>query len=93
MISKALIIYLIAINSAGVIINITDKHNAVHKKWRISEKALWTTALLGGAAGSYITMKLIRHKTKHKSFMIFFPIIAIIQIIAVTLYFTKELYI
>ncbi len=93
MINKAIIIYLIAINLAGVIINITDKYNSVHKKRRIPEKVLWTTALLGGAAGSYITMKLIRHKTKHKSFMIFFPVITVIQSIAAILYFTKELYI
>lgn len=65
-----------------MVVNIADKRKAIKHKWRIKESTLWIIGLLGGATMSYLTMITIRHKTKHKSFMIFMPIIAIIQIIA-----------
>lgn len=74
------IAYFIAINVLGIIINCADKFKAKHGKWRIKEQTLWIVGLLGGAPFSYITMKTIRHKTKHKSFMIFMPILSVIQI-------------
>ena len=36
-------------------------------------------ALLGGAVGEYITMRLIRHKTRHKKFMITLPVFILLQ--------------
>lgn len=81
---KIIIIYLIVINIIGIIINIADKQKAKHHKWRIPEATLWTVALLGGSVGSYVTMKIIRHKTKHKSFMIGFPLIISFQIAIIT---------
>lgn len=76
-----LAIYLIVINLVGVIVNIIDKEKAKHRKWRIPEATLWTIAALGGSVGTYATMKIIRHKTKHKSFMIGIPLIIIAQIL------------
>jgi len=58
----------------------TDKKRAIKHRHRISERNLWMIALLGGATGMTIGMKLIRHKTKHKAFAIGFPILALIQI-------------
>lgn len=74
-----LTIYLAVLNIIGVLINVIDKYKAKHNKWRIKEATLWSVALLGGAVGSYLTMNLIHHKTKHKSFMLGFPIIIIVQ--------------
>ena len=42
-----------------------DKRKAKRQKWRISEKTLLLTGLLGGALGALAGMKLFRHKTKH----------------------------
>lgn len=43
---------------------------------------------LGGSLAMYVTMKKIRHKTKHKKFMIGIPVIMIIQIALIAyLYF------
>ena len=81
---EIIIIYLIVINIIGAIVNIVDKQKAKRNKWRISEATLWTVALLGGSIGSYITMKIIRHKTQHKSFMIGFPAIISFQIAIIT---------
>lgn len=86
---KIIIIYLIAINLIGIIINIADKQKAKHGKWRIPEATLWTIALLGGSVGSYATMKTIRHKTKHKSFMIGFPLIISFQCAIITFLLLK----
>lgn len=75
-----ILFYFITINIVASLINIIDKRRAMKDKWRIKEKTLWTIAILGGAPLSYITMKTIRHKTKHKSFMIGMPALVIIDI-------------
>jgi hypothetical protein len=77
---KIVLIYFAIINIIGAVVNIIDKIKAKHKKWRIKEKTLWIIGLIGGAPLSFLTMQLIRHKTKHKSFMIGMPILAIAQI-------------
>lgn len=71
------------INAISFLINCMDKYKAKHNKWRIKESTLWLFGIIGGATGGYIAMKLIRHKTKHKSFMIGMPILMIIQIIGI----------
>ena len=42
-----------------------DKARAKRGLWRISERALLTLSLLGGAAGGLFAMQTFRHKTKH----------------------------
>ena len=74
-----LVLYLLFINVIATTVCITDKFKARRGGWRISEKTLFVTSLLGGVVGMYITMKLIRHKTKHKRFMIGLPIIILLQ--------------
>ncbi len=81
MFDSAVLLYFIIINIAGVIINISDKRRAVKGEYRIPENILWMTALAGGSIGTYLTMKMIRHKTKHKRFMIGLPIIIFLQAI------------
>ncbi|MDD6603464.1 MAG: DUF1294 domain-containing protein [Eubacteriales bacterium] len=78
---KVLITYLVAINLLGIIVTVADKKKAIKGKHRIPELDLWIIALLGGSLGTYIAMKIVRHKTKHKNFMIGIPIIIIIQLV------------
>ena len=78
---KELITYLVAINLLGIIVIVADKKKAIKGKYRIPELDLWIIALLGGSLGTYIAMKIVRHKTKHKNFMIGIPIIIIIQLV------------
>lgn len=78
---REVLIYLISINILGIILTIYDKiASKKFRKNRIRENVLLLIGVLGGAISMYITMKLIRHKTRHKKFMIGLPIILILQI-------------
>ena len=76
---KLLLIYFIAISLISVIVCVADKARAKKGKWRIKESRLFLLSALGGGAAMYITMRLIRHKTLHKQFMIGIPLIIIVQ--------------
>lgn len=73
-------IYLLLINLVGFILMGTDKKRAKKDQWRIPERTLFLTAVLGGSIGSLAGMHFFRHKTKHTSFVIGMPCILIIQI-------------
>ena len=73
------LIYFTAISLISVIITVYDKKAAKSGKRRIKESTLLLISALGGSLAMYITMKKIRHKTKHKKFMIGIPIIMILQ--------------
>jgi uncharacterized membrane protein YsdA (DUF1294 family) len=68
-------------NVAGLMIMGIDKRRAIKHEYRISEKTLWLVALFGGAIGAVIGMQVYRHKTKHLSFKMGFPALAILEFI------------
>ena len=76
-----LAIYLILINLIAVIVTIYDKLCAVKRRWRVKESTLLLLSALGGSISMYITMLLIRHKTRHIKFMLGIPLILIFQIL------------
>lgn len=57
-----------------------DKKRAKTAARRIPEARLFLFALIGGAVGGTIGMKVFRHKTKHWYFAVGFPLIALLQI-------------
>ncbi|MCV9885154.1 DUF1294 domain-containing protein [Metabacillus halosaccharovorans] len=75
------LVYYLLVNIICFFLMGSDKKRAIRGEWRIKESTLWLFALLGGAIGGYIAMKVYRHKTKHTSFTVFFPLIAIGHII------------
>ena len=79
--TKLIIGYFIGINLALFFLMKIDKTRAKQNKYRISEKTLWILALAGGAIGGTVGMQLFRHKTKHKWFLIGFPLLAIVDVI------------
>ncbi|MCH5349798.1 MAG: DUF1294 domain-containing protein [Oscillospiraceae bacterium] len=85
---KYFMIYLMIISIIAVIMTVSDKTKARKHKRRIPEKTLFLTAALGGSAAMYLTMLTIRHKTKHKRFMIGLPLIIILQIVIVIIIIT-----
>ena len=85
-----ILIYFVAISLITIIVTFYDKKAA--KKWpkyRITEKALFLLAILGGSLAEYLTMLKIRHKTKHKRFMIGLPIIVVSQVVILWLILTQ----
>ena len=76
-------IYLAAISLIAVGYTIYDKIAA--KKLpghRTPEATLLFISALGGSVAMLVTMKIIRHKTKHKKFMIGIPAIIVLQLAA-----------
>ena len=86
---KIILIYLAVISLVSIIVCIYDK--AISKKnrveLRIPEKSLIILSILGGSVAMYITMQMVRHKTKHAKFMIGIPVIIVLQIALVVCYF------
>ena len=81
MLYKAFLIYICVISIVSVVVCCYDKIAAKHNpKHRTRESTLFWLSILGGSAAMLLTMHLIRHKTKHKRFMIGIPLIIILQI-------------
>ena len=78
---KILAVYLLVINLAAFLMMGLDKLRAKHDRWRIPEKALFLSALLGGSLGSILGMQVFRHKTQHWSFRLGMPMILILQLV------------
>lgn len=86
---KYLYYYLFFINVLAFFLMGIDKRKAELGRWRIPERTLFLSAILGGGVGAIAGMQLFRHKTKHRSFTIGMPLILLLWIIglAVLLYF------
>lgn len=76
-----LIFYIVLMNVCGFALMGIDKWKSVRKRWRISERTLFLTAILGGSIGSLVGMYLFRHKTRHLKFSIGIPVILVLQIL------------
>ena len=73
-------VYLAVVNVIALALMGIDKYRAKREKWRIPEKRLFGVALLGGSIGSWLGMRLFRHKTQHKTFVYGIPFIFLIQV-------------
>ena len=73
-------IYLAAINLALFAVMGIDKARARRRKMRVPEAALYMLALAGGSVGGIFGMLAFRHKTRHASFYLGFPLILIAQV-------------
>ncbi len=80
-----LILYLFAVNITAFALFGADKRKARRNAWRISEKALFLSAVLGGSLGAMVGMRVFHHKTKHWYFVFGIPAILVLQIIGCVL--------
>lgn len=71
--------WLIAVSLAAVAVTIWDKSRARRQAWRVPERTLWLFSVLGGSVATYVTMRLIRHKTLHRRFMWGLPLLMVAQ--------------
>lgn len=79
MLSEMAIGVLIAVNLFSFWLMGYDKRCARRGKWRVPEKRLFLAAACFGALGGLLGMKVFRHKTRHWSFRIGFPLLLIVQ--------------
>lgn len=75
--------YFATVSLIAMIMTVYDKRAAKRQNGkRVPELRLWTVAILGGSVMMYTVMRIIHHKTKHRSFMIGLPIIIVVQFVA-----------
>ena len=80
-----MLIYLLIVNAIAFLLMLVDKIKAKKNKWRIPEKVLFFSAIIGGSLGSLAGMFLFRHKTKHFSFILGMPLIFAVHILLIIL--------
>ncbi len=79
--------YFALISLMTAVVTAADKLSAKRNKRRVPEKVLFLLAILGGSFSEYLTMRIIRHKTLHKRFMIGLPVIMFLQLALVFMLF------
>ena len=83
------LLYLLAINVIAFLAMGIDKWKAKRGAWRIPEQTLLSLVLLGGGIGGIAGMYTFRHKTKKPRFFIGFPVILIMEIVALVYIIVK----
>ncbi|MCL2848225.1 MAG: DUF1294 domain-containing protein [Firmicutes bacterium] len=76
-----LVAYVAILSLVAIFITRKDKNAAKANKWRVKEATLLIVSALGGSIAMFITMKIIRHKTDRKKFMLGIPLIIFLQIV------------
>ena len=77
------LIYILLINIVGFVLMGNDKQRARSRAYRIPEKAFFAVSIAGGSLGTWIGMYFFRHKTRHWYFVVFIPIIFVMQAVLV----------
>ncbi|MEA4925900.1 MAG: DUF1294 domain-containing protein [Syntrophomonadaceae bacterium] len=83
-----LIIYLIIINFISFALFALDKQKARTGAWRIEERNLLLSAILGGSLGGLLSMYIFHHKTRHLKFKVGLPLILFVQVILIIYWLT-----
>ena len=82
--------YLAVISLVSIIVCCYDKIAAKHlQKHRTRESTLLLLSALGGSAAMFLTMQIIRHKTKHVKFMLGIPLIMVAQVVLIIFILTR----
>lgn len=85
-----LLAWVAIVSLISIIVCIYDKKISKKNRveLRVPEKTLLMWSALGGSIAMYVTMLLIRHKTKHAKFMFGIPAIMVLQagLIALLIY-------
>ena len=69
-------------NIAAFVLMGHDKKFARQGKWRVPEKTLFFVTACFGGLGGVLGMKVFHHKTQHWYFRVFFPVLLVVQSVA-----------
>ena len=83
---KLLFSYLVIVNALGFLLMLVDKRNAKTKRRRIKESTLLGLCAIGGSIGGLTGMYLLRHKTRHVRFVVGIPLMLIVHLALLYLY-------
>ncbi|MDR1691919.1 MAG: DUF1294 domain-containing protein [Oscillospiraceae bacterium] len=75
-----LAVCLAVVSLLAIGITVFDKRAAKRGARRVPERTLLLVSAVGGSVAMYVTMRLIRHKTKHLKFMLGIPLIIAAQV-------------
>lgn len=75
--------YLLAVNILAFVLFGIDKQKARRNLWRIPEKTLLLSALIGGSAGAILGMQFFHHKKRKPKFAVGVPVILVVEIVVV----------
>ena len=78
-----LIAYYIVINLYTFSLMGMDKRFAKRRGRRVPEKRLFVLSAIGGAAGTWLAMKVWRHKTQHRSFTVGIPYLMALNLLLI----------
>ena len=85
---KILLAYLAVISVISVVVCLYDKFASKHlPRHRTREATLLLLSALGGGVAMFVTMLIIRHKTKHLKFMLGIPLIIILHLVLIYLFY------
>ena len=85
---KILLAYLAVISVISVVVCLYDKFASKHlTRHRTREATLLLLSALGGGVAMFVTMLIIRHKTKHLKFMLGIPLIIILHLVLIYLFY------
>ena len=77
------LLHVALLSVAAFALFVWDKHRARKDARRISEANLLWLAVLGGAAGAWLGMRRIRHKTQHARFRMLVPAALLLHVGAI----------
>lgn len=86
---KYLYVYLALASIVAFVLMGVDKLRARRHRWRIPERTLFLTAVLGGSPGAILGMLLFRHKTRHNLFTVGLPAVLALQLLILYLCFFR----
>jgi uncharacterized membrane protein YsdA (DUF1294 family) len=75
-----LVSYMLLMSVALFVLMGVDKKRAARNEWRIKERTLFFIALIGGALGGIVGMRVFRHKTKHALFAVGMPLLLMLNL-------------
>ncbi len=78
--------YLALVNLLAATLCAVDKQHARSRMTRVSEKTLFIVAAIGGSPTMYVSMRMLHHKTRKKRFMVGLPIMMVVQVGLIALF-------
>ena len=85
LIALVVLALLVIANIVSFVLMWHDKNCAKKGKWRVPEATLFIATGCFGGLGGVLGMNILRHKTQHWYFKLFFPLMMIVQIVLIIL--------